>query len=189
MGTLIVYIATSLDGFIAGPDDDISWLDQFTGPGEDYGYGEFIRSVGTAIMGARTWEQSLAHPERLLTGLKNYVFTSRSLPATPGTAVEFWHGSLSALVQKIRGESEKDIFLVGGGKGIAGFLQEGLVDEIRQFIVPVILGKGIPLYTGISGSISLTLIDMVSFQTGIVGLRYLPHREPEDEMPGHAPVR
>jgi dihydrofolate reductase len=174
MGKVIVYIATSLDGFIAGPDDDISWLDPFSVPGEDYGYGEFIRNVGTAIMGARTYEQSLAHPERLLTGLNNYVLTSRSLPAAPGASVEFWHGSLPTLLRKIRGESEKDIFLVGGGQVISGFLSAGLVDEIRQFIVPVILREGIPLYTGIPGSISLMLVDTVSYPSGIIELRYLP---------------
>lgn len=93
MGKVGVSIATSLDGFIARKDDDISWLDPFNARGEDYGYGDFIRSMGTAIMGARTYEQSLAHPERLLIGLKNYILTSRSLPRA-GSDTELWHGPL-----------------------------------------------------------------------------------------------
>ncbi len=174
MGKVIVYIATSLDGFIARPDDDISWLDPFSAGGEDYGYGDFIRNIGTAVMGARTYEQSLVHPERLLTDLKNYILTSRSLPLAPGTRTELWYGPLSRLIEKIRGESEKDIFIVGGGQVISRFLDEGLVDEIHQFIVPVILRDGIPLYTGLQREISLNLIEATLYNTGIVKVRFVP---------------
>ena len=114
MGKVIVYIATSLDEFIARKDDDICWLDPFNASGEDYGYRDFIKNIGTAVMGARTYEQSLANPERLLTGLKNYILTSRSLPLA-GAHTELWHGPLSELIQEIRRESEKDIFIIGGG--------------------------------------------------------------------------
>src|SRR5512145_2102744 len=96
-GKVTVYIAASLDGFIARPDDDISWLNPFSAGGGDYGYAAFMENVGTAVMGARTYEQALAHPERLLSGVKNYVLTSRALPHAPGTSTEFWHGSLPAL--------------------------------------------------------------------------------------------
>ena len=174
MGKVIVYIAASLDGFIARQDDDISWLDPFSNTGEDYGFGEFIRNTGTAVMGARTYEQSLAHPERLLTGVKTYVLTSRSLPPAPGTRTEFWHGSLFRLIQEIRQESEKDIYIVGGGQVISRFADEGLVDEICQFIVPVILGRGIPLYSGLTREINLKLIETLSYDTGIVKLRFVP---------------
>ena len=83
MSRVIVYIATSLDGFIARLDDDISWLDPFNAGGEDYGFADFMKTVGTAVMGARTWEQSLIHPERLLRGIKTYILTTRSLPSRP----------------------------------------------------------------------------------------------------------
>ncbi len=100
MGRVVVYIATSLDGFIARKDDDISWLDPFSGGGEDYGYQEFIRNAGTAVMGARTYEQSIIHPERLLICLKNYVLTRRPLPVASGIDTEFWDGPLTGLVKK-----------------------------------------------------------------------------------------
>ena len=170
----MVYIATSLDGFIARPDDDISWLVPFSNGSEDYGYGEFIKNIGTAVMGARTYEQSLAHPERLLTELKNYILTTRSLPLAPGTQTELWHGSLSGLIRVIRQESEKDIYIVGGGQTITRFLDDGLVDEICQFIIPVILGKGIPLYTGLQREVPLKLIETLPYDTGIVKLQYVP---------------
>ena len=131
-----------------------------------------MKTVGTAVMGARTYEQSLAHPERLLAGIKNYVLTSRSLPLSPGFDAVLWHGPITGLVKKIRQESDKDVYIVGGGRAISRFLNEGLVDEIRQFIVPVILTEGIPLYTGLNREISLRLIKTVPYSSGIVQLRY-----------------
>ena len=178
MGKVIVFIAASLDGFIARKDDDISWLDAFSASGEDYGFGKFIQSAGTAVMGAGTYEQSLAHPERLLKGLKNYILTSRSLPRVPGMNTEFWHDSLPALVGKIREESERDIYLVGGGQVISRFLYEGLVDEVPLFLVPVILGEGIPLFTGLSREISLQLVGTLPYPAGIVRLQYVPEPSP-----------
>ncbi len=181
MGKVGVYIATSLDGFIARKDDDISWLDPFNARGEDYGYGDFIRSMGTAIMGARTYEQSLANPERLLTGLKNYILTSRYLPLA-GADTERWHGPLSELVQEIRRESERDIYIAGGGQVISRFLNKGLIDEMHLFIVPVLLGEGIPLFTGLQSDVSLHLVQASPYRTGIVKLLYVPKsRGPEDQ--------
>jgi dihydrofolate reductase len=178
MGRMIVFIAASLDGFIARKDDDISWLDPFsTGPG-DYGYAEFMKTVGIAIMGARTYEQSLLHPERLLTGVTNYVLSHRTLPEAGGTDTEFWHGPFADLVTKIRHESKKDVYLVGGGQVISQFLNEGLVDEVRQFIVPVILTEGIPLYTGLNRETALKVIDTETYPSGVVKIRYSPEQRP-----------
>lgn len=174
MGRTVVYIASSLDGYIARIDDDVSWLDPYTNNSEDYGYLEFMGTIGTAIMGARTYEQSLIHPERLFSQIKNYIITRRSLPVEPELDAEFWNGSLQDLVIRIRGESEKDIFIVGGGQIISQFIDAGLVDEIRLFVVPVILHQGIPLYANISHEISLKLVGTTPYQTGIVELCYIP---------------
>lgn len=172
MGRTIVYIATSLDGFIARNNDDVSWLDPFNEGGEDYGFTEFMKSVGTAVMGFRTYEQSLLHPERLLTGIKNYVVTRRSRSPAPAVDMEFWHGSLKDLISRIRQESNKDIYLVGGGRMVSAFIDEGLVDEIYQFVVPVLLNDGIPLYSGLRHEIRIRLVDVVPYASGIVRLRY-----------------
>jgi dihydrofolate reductase len=117
MGRVVVYTATSLDGFIARKDYDISWLDPFSAGSEDYGYKEFIKTIGTAVMGARTYEQSLIHPEQFLSGLKNYILTRRSLPAVPGIGAEFWQGPPTGLITLIRKESDKDIFVVRRRQG------------------------------------------------------------------------
>ena len=122
MGQTVVYIASSLDGYIARTDDDVSWLDPFTDKSEDYGFPKFMGTIGTAVMGARTYEQSLLHPERLFSPVKNYIITRRSLSVRPEIDAEFWNGSLQDLITRIRNESEKDIFIVGGGQIISQFI-------------------------------------------------------------------
>ena len=174
MRKVIAYIATSLDGFIARPDDDVSWLDPFNAGGEDYGFAEFLKTAGTAVMGARTYEQSLIHPERLLSGVKNYVLTSRFLPPAPGSEVVFWHGPLTGLVRKIRAESKKDIYIVGGGRVISRFLDEGLIDEFHVVVNPVALGKGKSMFDGLKKKLTLRLTDTRTFDNGSVLLSYAP---------------
>ena len=172
MGRVLVFIATSLDGFIARPDDDISWLDPYSR--EDHGFTDLLRNTGAAVMGARTYRQSLVHPERLIGGMKNYVLSHRTLPRAPGIDITFWQGTLPGLIEEIRHESEKDVYLAGGGQVISRFLNEGLVDEICQFVVPVLLHDGIPLYTGIRHEIPLELAGADPYPSGIVRLRYIP---------------
>jgi dihydrofolate reductase len=94
MYKVIVYIAASLDGYIARKDDDVSWLDLYQVAGEDYGYSEFMKTVGTAIMGSRTYDQSVRHPERILTNIKTYVLSRKTMPVPSGASVEFYNGNL-----------------------------------------------------------------------------------------------
>jgi dihydrofolate reductase len=88
MRKVIVYIAASLDGYIARKDDDMSWLDFYQVAGEDYGYSEFTKTIGTAIMGARTYDQSVRHPERILTNIKAYVLSRKTMPVPSVAWVE-----------------------------------------------------------------------------------------------------
>lgn len=172
MGKVIVYIATSLDGYVAGKDDDISWLEHFNVPGEDYGFSEFIQNVGTAVMGARTYDQMLKHPERMLIGIKNYVLNDMPMTVLEGVDVEFYGGDLTALVEKIKKESDKDIFIVGGGQVVSSFLNADLVDELIHFVTPILLGGGISLYSALDKLIDLQLVETQSYETGLVKLRY-----------------
>ncbi len=176
MGKVIVYIAASLDGFIATMDNDVSWLFPYSSGAEDYGYAEFMNGVGTAVMGARTYEESLLHPERLLRQVKNYVISKRTLPVAPGLDLEVWHGDPAELVARVRGESDKDIYVVGGGQIVSRFLADKLVDDIRIFVVPVLLAEGIPLFTGLGKEIELKLTGAIPYPSGIVELRYVPRK-------------
>lgn len=176
MGNVVVFIGASLDGFIAARDDDVAWLEAFLTPDEDYGFSEAICGVGTAVMGARTYEQALEHPERMLSGIKTYVVSRRVMPVPPVARVEFYQGDLKGLIGKIRQEDPRDIYVVGGGRLVSSLLREGLVDVLIQSVVPVLLGDGIPLYTGISERIGLDLIDCVRYASGVVKLEYRPKK-------------
>lgn len=173
MSKVIIYIATSLNGYIAGKNDDLSWLEAFNSENEDYGYSEFIENVGTVIMGARTYEQSLQHPERRIAGIKNYVLSSKSMTVPQGIDAAFYNGDLAALVTKIKKENAQDIFVVGGGQVISSFLNASLVDELLQFVAPVILKEGIAMYSKIDKEICLQLSETTRYETGMVKLHYL----------------
>lgn len=171
MGKVIVYIATSLDGYIATKNDGIAWLEKFNSEGEDYGWGEFIATVGTVIMGARTYGQMLHYPERMLLDKKCYVLGPR-MPVSFEANVEFYEGDLAVLIEKITHESDQTIFIMGGGQVVSSFLNAHLIDEIWQFVAPVILGDGIPLYSQVEKEIGLKLIDTNHYKSGLVRLRY-----------------
>ncbi|MBI4180882.1 MAG: dihydrofolate reductase [Chloroflexi bacterium] len=168
----MVYIAASLDGYIARADDDISWLETYNTTGEDYGYAEFVKNVGVVVMGARTYEQSLRHPERMIVGIKNYVLSNRPMSVPHNVEAEFYKGALGELVNKIKRETSKDIFVVGGGQVVSAFLNAGLVDELLQFVVPILLKIGSSLYPALDKEIGLRLMEVVPYKTGIVKLHY-----------------
>jgi len=168
---VLLYIAMSLDGYIARKNEDISWLEPYQTPEEDYGYSAFINTVGCAIMGARTYQQSLEHPERLLKGLKTYVLSQRSFPSAP--EVELYSGKLEALVEKIKREYTKNIYVVGGGQVASSFLKSGLLDEIRLFVVPILLGDGVPLFLALDKQVRLKVVEVVPYKSGIVQLHYV----------------
>jgi dihydrofolate reductase len=127
-------------------------------------------------MGARTYDQSVKHPERILAGVKTYVLSSKTMPVPSGAAVEFYGGNLKALVERIKKEDSRDIFVVGGGQVVCSFLNEGLVDELLHFVVPVLLREGIPLYPSLKKEIPLELVESVPYKTGIVKLHYVRQR-------------
>lgn len=175
MSKVVVYIATSLDGFVAGVGDDLSWLEPFDSEG-DHGFAEFIEGVGAAIMGARTYQQALQKAEYRIKGVKNYVLSRAPMDVPEQMEAEFFDDGPAAAVQKARRETDKDIYVVGGGKVVSSFLNAELVDELRHFVAPVLLGEGLPLYTGIARELRFTTVETKLYPSGIVGLRYTPQR-------------
>lgn len=141
---VVLFIATSLDGYIATKDDSLEWLFKVEGEG-DNGFSEFYESIDTVIMGKRTYDWSL---EELDTfphqGKECYVFT-RS-PEENTEHVTFVNGDIPDLVKKLKQKKGKNIWIVGGGELLYSFLEEGLIDEFIVTVSPVILGNGIPLF-------------------------------------------
>jgi dihydrofolate reductase len=172
MGRVILYIAASIDGFIAGQDGDISWLQKYEGGTEDYGYSDFYRNVGAAVMGARTFAKALSLSGGIDSKMPTYVITHKGVPDIPEARVESYSGPLSVLVQKIQGRTTKNIWLVGGGQLARSFLQEYLLDEIILSTVPVILGEGVSLFGNLSKRVDLSLLAEKAYLSGIVQSHY-----------------
>lgn len=171
---MALYIATSLDGYIAGPDDDLNWLSSVQSPGEDYGYGAFIKNVDTVIIGRKTYEKVLSfgidfpHRER-----KCFVI-SRTRTGTDGL-VTFYGGELRKLIQRLQNEKGGTIFCDGGAEVIFELIKEDLIDQYIISVIPVFLGKGTPLFIRDRPFQYLQFEKVLSFPSGLVQLWY--HRK------------
>ena len=180
MPEVVLYVACSLDGYIARPDGAVDWLDEIAQPPngeeEDYGYAEFIARVGTVLMGRVTYEQVLSFGvDYPYPGTSGYVF-SRTRAGEQDANVRFVDGAdLTGLVGQLKADSDRNIWLIGGGKLVQEFVRLDLIDRIELFILPVILGEGIPLFPPVTPQRNLTLENSRSFETGMVQLTYRRH--------------
>ncbi len=166
-----LFIATSLDGYIAGPHHALDWL--FTD--EDYGYDAFIESIGVLAMGRRTFETVLALGEWPYPGKRTYVFSrAENPPLDP--RVTFTSQSPAEWVAARQAEDGGDIWLVGGGELIRDFLDAFVVDDITISVHPVLLGGGIPLLPDGTHRHTLRLLETTSHDSGLVQMRYVVQR-------------
>ncbi len=162
-----LFIATSLDGFIADRDGRVDWL--FADG--DYGYVAFFDSIETLIMGRRTYEQVLGFGEWPYGEKPTYVFTRRA-PGGDHPHVRFVSGDARSLVEELQGRSSGDIWLVGGAALVSAFRELHLIDEYILSVHPVLLGDGIPLFERPLPGESLRLREEHAFESGLVQLRY-----------------
>ncbi len=172
--TVTLHMVSSLDGFIAKHDNDVSWLDS---SGDVYEKGvseessdEFIKTIDCFVLGSRTYETALqlGWP---YSNTPTVVLTHRELPSTR-RSVEFYSGDLRRLVEETLAPRYGSIWLVGGAMLCQSFLRLGLVDQIRLSIVPVLLGDGLPLFGNSSTEKRWHLKDVIAYKTGIVELWY-----------------
>lgn len=166
-----VYIATSLDGFIARKNGEIDWLTD-GGSSEDYGYAGFISTIDYIVMGRNTYEKVLTFGEWPY-NKKVIVLTSRDLTIPPNLA-----GKVAALLfaprevlSELESRGAQHIYLDGGAT-IQRFLREGLVDEMTITTIPVLIGEGLPLFGSLERDMKLELISSVSFENGFVQNKY-----------------
>ncbi|QTD40381.1 dihydrofolate reductase family protein [Sporosarcina sp. Te-1] len=142
---LVLFIASTLDGYIATKDESLEWL--FTVEGEgDNGFSEFYDTVDTVLMGKRTydWIMKQEVKEFPYKNKECYVFTRSMTDDTED--VKFVNGDISNFVNQLKNRDGKNIWIVGGGELLQPFLQENLVDELIITLAPTILGNGIPLF-------------------------------------------
>lgn len=165
---VILYIACSLDGFIARKNHDLSWLFM----DQSYGFEEFEKTFSSAIMGRRTYDYSKQYSDPPFKGKKNFVITSdRSLYNS--STQELMFCSAEDVIRYVQEDStEEGIFLVGGTMLIADFINAGLLHEIVVAFHPLILGEGIPLFDGITGEVKLEFSGSESYVSGLVKLKY-----------------
>lgn len=141
----VVFIASSLDGYIATKDESLDWLFKVEGEG-DNGFSEFYETVDTVLMGKRTYDWILEHEfeEFPYKNKECYVFTRSSYEDTE--YVKFINGDINNFANKIKNQDGKNIWIVGGGELLHSFIQENLVDEFIITVAPTIIGNGIPLF-------------------------------------------
>ena len=167
MRKIILFIATSLDGFIAGEDDDISWL--FTDG--DYGYKDFYDSIDTTLSGYNTYRIALTFGSFPYPDKTNYVF-SRLHQHSEDTPVKFIAADPCLFAGNLKAEAGKDIWLIGGGELNTLLLNDGLIDELIISIHPIILGKGIPLFAGQPKRKTLHMTKSEAFASGLLQVTY-----------------
>ena len=173
MRKLSLFIAMSLDGYIAKPNDDLSFLKQVEKAGEDYGYTEFTATVDTLIIGRKTYDYVLKEigPSHYDNGQRDvYVITRSQRPQVGRTT--FYTGDLPALVKRLKSENGKNIYCDGGAEVINELLTYELVDEFIISVIPVLLGDGIRLFKAGRPEQVLELVTTKQFDTGLTQLHY-----------------
>ncbi|RQO31659.1 dihydrofolate reductase [Taibaiella sp. KBW10] len=173
MPLLTIYIATSLDGYIAQANDDLSFLKLVEKEGEDYGYAAFTDTIDTIILGRKTYDWVLKEigPAHYDNGdRKVYVITRTEKPGIGNTT--FYTGDLRELVQQLKSGNGKNIYCDGGAEIINELLQNDLIDEMILSIVPVLLGSGTRLFKSGRPQQELVLLQVKTFETGLTQLHY-----------------
>ncbi len=173
MKKIKLYIAVSLDGYIARPDGDIEWLTGYPNPSNsDYGYKDFLTTVDTVIMGGRTYRDILCMdviwPYK---GMDNYVISHHTWENKE--EIRFITENIVETVAGLREKEGKDIWLIGGGEIISMLLDANLVDELHIFYMPVMLGDGIRLFPPNKfKEAQWNLIESKAYDNGVLEAKY-----------------
>ena len=166
-----VFIATSVDGFIAREDGGLDWLP--ANGGEPHGYEEFMATVDAVVLGRKTFETVMAYEtwpyeDRLVIVLSNRM---RSAQVPEGAKCEFMSGPPSQVVSHLEERGVKHIY-VDGGMTIRGFLDAGLIQQLTVTRVPVLLGNGVPLFGSLPHDIRLEHVSTKGYPSGLVKTEY-----------------
>jgi dihydrofolate reductase len=164
-----VYIAVSLDGYIARKDDSLDWLEVVQAEGEDYGYKEFMASVDALVIGRRTYDKVLEFDRWPYDGKRCVVLTHRAIEV--GHGEERFDGDQAELLRRLGAEGVRRVYLDGGG-AIRSFLARDLVDDLTLSFIPLLLGDGMPLFGSGGMERLLELEESRAFPSGLVQVRY-----------------
>ena len=169
-----LYIAQSLDGYIADESGGVEWLES-RGAGADFGYAEFLDQVGAIAMGAATYEQIVGWDiDWPYPGKPTWVFTHRTLDVPDDADVRFTDRTAAEVVAEIERETESNVWLVGGGELARQWVDERVLDELILFVVPLLLGGGVRLF----GDTRETDLELTDVRFVSEGLRRVPLSPP-----------
>jgi dihydrofolate reductase len=174
MAKIKLFIASTIDGFIAREDGSLDWLNDLPNPDQlDYGYVDFLESIDVLIMGRKTYEEILNFGiEWPYADKKSFVLSAdpNYLTKTPNTILT--NRISEDFIKTLRSNSKRNVWIIGGGQLIQEFLEYDAVDKMTLSIIPVILGKGIKLFRENVKERRFELIRSESFTTGVVNLTY-----------------
>jgi dihydrofolate reductase len=173
MRKISLFIAMSLDGYIAKPNNDLSFLKLVEKEGEDYGYTKFTDTIDTLIVGRKTYdyvlqEIGLSHYDN---GQRDvYVITRTERPQAGRTI--FYTGNITELVKQLKSEKGKNIYCDGGAEVINELLKHDLIDELIISVIPVLIGNGTRLFKDNRPEQILEFTEAKTFDTGLIQLHY-----------------
>lgn len=169
-----VFIATSLDGFIAREDGGIDWLPMGADGNEDYGYTALMKSVDALVMGRNTFELVLSFGKWPYGGTNIVVLTTRPLHPPPWvpSSVKVMSGDPREVVRVLEDHGARHIY-VDGGNTVQRFLASGLVTQLVITRIPILLGRGIPLFGALTHDVRLQHVRTTSWPSGLVQSEYL----------------
>ena len=174
MRKVIVYIATSADGYIARRDGNVDWLN-VPRKAEDYGMTDFFKTVDTVLWGRTTFDEAMGRTKGkggFSKSMKTYVFTHNPPTDSPYKYVEFVNEPIEEFGRRLRATPGKDIWMMGGGGIIGSFLDAGELDEFIIHVMPVFIGEGIPLIQPRHLQTKLKLLSSKNYDDGVVRLHY-----------------
>jgi dihydrofolate reductase len=176
MSKASVFIATSLDGYIAREDGGIDWLptpENDSNNGEDYGYNDFIKTIDAIVMGRITYELVLTFDEWYYGEIPLIVLTRKGveIPNRLSKTVTQMSGEPQKIVKDLAQKGYHNLY-IDGGKTIQGFLNAGLIDEMTITTIPVLIGSGIPLFGSTDHDIHFEHVDNKSYPDGLAQHTY-----------------
>lgn len=173
MREVVLYIAMSLDGFIADKNGQVSFLQgDGSDPMHEGSYQTFLSSIDTILMGYRTYDQivnELSPNQWPYEGLKSYVVTHRNIEHQE--QIEFYHGSMQELINRLKKEEGKHIWICGGANLVKQLMDMDLIDTYHITVIPALIGQGINLFQSTDINQRLKLISSTSYK-GMVDLVY-----------------
>ena len=164
-----IYIAMSIDGYIARKDGGLDWLEYGHIGDEDYGFKKFINGIDALVLGRNTYEVVSSFEKWPYEG-KRVIVLSNTLNEVRKEA-ELFSGQLSHLTSMLHSEDIKHVW-VDGGITVSKFLEAGLVDDITISVISVVLGSGIPLFSIMDKEHKCRLLSTQSYPSGLVQLKY-----------------